>query len=489
VTSSTALTQTTTLNIYNLNFDASVQPQNWTSAVGIGSNAIDVRVGVANIENCRAENFFFSSTFKFLTCWYVNVTNCYMKKVGGHTPLDDGASSAGDAVQFYDIPNGAVYRVTDSTFIGYPTTPYAGGYPHNLGRAGVVFELGNGVTPAFSGFVDNCYFDGFSIVVHVELTAYADVTVSNVTAINGWALVGGFGQYFRVRADTCSWRPLVSGDYNGINGFAMCDVGSSNFIVDVYDSYYAPVSANRIDGTYYNCFFDDFSKDNFQCGGTTTAFYNCTFNNVVGGPGANYLFFGSTFQIFDSCTFNGFNPGTSQDFKVSFVSRGSTQLRIQDSVFNNCGLYMDGSATGETVVDRCRFNYTFAIASLTIVDSLTQTIRIRNSDVVAFSTSNGTKLNNSGALSLIELSNSTVKNATVYTTNAQPFTMINSTIEFDTAATPTAQGFFGRSSDYVIVSACTFVQPTATAITLATPDLRNSSVKKVSGTVTALANI
>lgn len=489
VTSSTALTQTTTLNIYNLNFDASVQPQNWTSPVGIGSNAIDARVGVANIDNCSAENFFFSSTFKFLTCWFVNVTNCYMKKVGGHTPLDDGASSAGDAIQFYDIPNGAVYRVANSTFIGYPTTPYAGGYFHNLGRAGVVFELGNGVNPAFSGFVDNCYFDGFSIVVHVELTAYADINVSNVTAINGWALVGGFGQYFKVRADNCSWRPLVSGNYNGINGFAMTDVGASNFTIDMYDSYYEPVSANRMDGTYYNCTFADFSKDNFQCGGSTKAFYNCTFKDVIGGPASDYLFFGDTFTIFENCIFNGFNAGSGVDQKVAFTSRGSTQLRIQNCIFNDCGLYLDGGAAAETIIDGCKFNYTSAIASLTIIASGTQKIKVRNSDISAFSTSVGTKLNNSASLSLIELLNSFIKNATVYTVSAQPFTMLGSTIEFEATATPTAQGFYGRFSDYVIVSACTFVQPTATPITLTAPDLRNSSVLKTAGVVSPLANI
>lgn len=489
VESDTALTTTTTLNVYNLNFDASVQPQNWTGASGIGSNAITAKVGKVNIDNCKAENFFFSSVFKFLTCWYVNVTNCYMKNVGGHTPLDDAASSAGDAVQFYDIPNGAVYRVTNSTFIGYPTTPYAGGYAHNLSRAGVVFELGNGVTPAFSGFVDNCYFDGFSIVVHVELTAYADINVSNVTAINGWALIGGFGQYFKVRADNCSWRPLVSGDYNGINGFSMTDIGASEYTIDVYNSYYEPVSANRMDGTYYNCTFADFSKDNFQCGGSTKAFYSCTFKDVIGGPSSDYLFFGDTFTIFDNCTFNGFNAGSGADYKLSFSTRGTTQLRLQNCVFNDCGVYVDGDATAETIIDGCKFLYTAPISSLTIIDSGVQIIKIYNSDIRAAAASNNTKLNNSVSLSLVELVNSYVRNATAYTSYAQAFRMLGTTIEFDTAATPTAQGFYGRFSDYVVMSACQFVSPTASAITLATPDLRNSSITKINGTVSPLANI
>ena len=489
VESDTSLTKTTTLNISDLNFDASVQPENWTGVLGIGSNAILAKVGIANIDNCKAQNFFFSSVFRFLTCFYVNVTNCYMNRVGGHTPFDDTASSAGDAIIFYDIPNSAAYHISDCTFIGYPTTPYAGGYPHNLGRAGIVFEKGYGTNPAYTATVANCYLENFSNVIHVEQTAYGDISISNVIAIGGWALIFGAGQYFKIRAVNCSWRPLVAGNYNGINGFAMCDIGASDYTIDVYDSYYEPVSANRMDGTYYNCTFADFNKDNFQCGGTTQAFYNCTFKDIIAGPGADYLFFGDTFTIFDNCTFNGFNPGAGVDQKVSFAARGTTQLRMQNCVFNDCGLYLDGDATAETIIDGCKFNYTSAIASLTIVDSGTQIIKMRNSDVFADAASVGTKLNNSTSYSLVELSNSYVKNATVYTTYAEPFTMIGSTIEFDTAATPTAQGFYGRFADYVILSACTFISPTAVAITLATPDLRNSCVTRINGTVAPLANI
>jgi hypothetical protein len=492
VTSASALSTTTTVSIHNLNFDGSIQPVDWAgSSVGTGSNAVKLSdIAVVSMDGCKANKFWFSSVFQFLKCRYVNVVNCYMKEVGGHTLLDDAGSANGDALQFYNIPNGAAYHVSNCTFIGYPTSPYQGGYPHNLSRAGVVFELGNGTTPSFKATVDNCYFDGFSIVVHVELAAYADISVSNVVAKNGWALIGGFGSLFKVRVDNCSWDPLVSGNYNGINGFTMTDVGATSYTIDVYNSYYRPVSANRLDGTFYGCTFDNFDRNYFKAGGTTKAFYDCTFNGVVGGPGADYLFFGDSYQIFDACTFNGALPGSGIDFKLSFTSRGTSPLRITNCVFNDCGLYVDGGSGTVFVLDGCQFKYTAPITSLTILNyGGTVNGYIRNSQFYASGTSSGTKLNSSVVGTVHELSNCYVKNATVYTAYAQPFTMLGSTIEFDSTATPTAEGFFGRFSDYVIVSACTFVQPTATAITLATPNLRNSSVLKTSGTVAALANI
>jgi hypothetical protein len=412
-----------------------------------------------------------------------------MFKVGGHTTLDDSFSANGDAIIFFDIPNGAVYHISDCTFIGYPRTPYQGGYAHNLSRAGIVFEKGLGTTPIYKATVANCYIENFSIAIHIENTAYGDIALTNLQGVGGWALIGVFGQFAQVRAVNCSWRPLVSGTYNGINGFAMADVGASNYTIDVYDSYYEPISANRIDGTYYGCTFDNFNKDAFSCGGSTTSFYNCTFNEVLGGPGVDFLFFGDTFQIFDNCTFNGANPGSNLDAKLSFETQVNKQLRIQNCVFNDCGLYVNGSTGDETIIDGCKFIYTSAIASLTIIGSGTQQIKIRNTDVFAFSTSSGTKLNNSASLSLVELSNSYIRNATVYTVFGQPFTMVNTTIQFDAAATPATEGFYGRFSDYVILSACTFISPTASAITLATPDLRNSCVTKINGTVASLANI
>lgn len=489
VQAATTLSTTTKVNIYDLNFDGSVQPVDWTAPLGTGSNAVKILdVYAIQMDGCKAEKFWFSSVFQFLRTHYVNVTNCYMKEVGGHTPLDNSASANGDAVQFYDIPNGAAYHVSNCTFIGYPTTPYQGGYPHNLSRAGIVFELGNGVNPAFKGTVDNCYFDGFSIVVHVELTAYADISVTNVLGISGWALVGGFGQFFKVRVDNCSWSPIVSGTYNGINGFVMCDIGASDFTLDICNSYYRPVSATRMDGTYYDCTFDDFSKDNFQCGGSTSAFYNCTFNGVEGsGGGADYLFFGDTFSLFEGCKFNAASAGNE---KVAFVSRATSPLRFIGCEFNDCGVYVDGSAGSSFSLDACQISYSAPVSSLVMLDYAgTVKAAVRNSQFYAASTSVNAKLNSSATGTLTEFSNSYVRNATVYTIFAQPFTMIGSTIEFEAAATPTAQGFFGRFSDYVIVSGCTFIQPTATPITLATPDLRNSSVLRTAGTVAPLANI
>lgn len=490
VRAATSLSTTTTLNVYDLNFDGSVQPVDWLSSLGTGSNALGVRdIGTIEVDGCKAEKFWFSSVFQFLRTHYVNVTNCYMKEVGGHVLLDDAGSANGDPIIFYDNPNGAVYRVADCTFIGYPTTPYQGGYPHNLSRAGVVFEAGNGVNPAFVGIVDNCYFDGFSIVVHCEHTAFSNITISNVTAINGWALFGGFGRYFRARIDNCSFKPIVSGAYNGINGFAMTDIGASDFSISVRDSYYRPVSANRMCGDYYSCVIDDFSHDNFACGGTTAAFYNCVFNGVDGGPTSDYQFFGGTYEVFDGCTFNGLEAGT--DYKLSFESRDASALKIFNCTFNDCGLWVNGSAGGETIIDGCDFNYTDSIASLTVVDSGTQTINIKNSRFIADDSSSGSKLNSSATGNLAELSNSYVKNLTAYTVNQKPSMLVNSRFEFASSATPTAQGFYGRFGDYVVENSCVFISPTGTPITLATPDRRvSSSTKDASaGTVSGLSDI
>lgn len=492
VTSAASISATTVVNIYDLNFDGSVQPVNWAGSVlGTGSNALKVLdVAVVTVDSCKANKFWFSSVFQFLRCRAVTVTNCYMKEVGGHTILDDSASANGDAIQFYDIPNGAAYHVANCTFIGYPTTPYQGGYPHNLSRAGIVFEFGNGINPSFKATVDNCYLDAFSNVIHVELTAYADISVSNVVAKNGWALIFGAGQFFKVRADNCSWEPLVSGTYNGINGFTMCDVGATNYTIDVYNSYYKPVSANRFDGTYYGCTFDNFSSAVIQAGGTTKAFYNCTFNGVSGGPISAYQFFGDTFQIFDGCTFNGATPGT--DLKLSFESRSTTPLRIMNCTFNDCGLWVNGGAGTAYVLDGCQFKYTAAIASLIIVNyGGTVNGYVRNCQVYAADLSSNTRFNSNSVGTLHELINTYIKNASVGTVYAQPFTMLGSTIEFSATATPVANGFYERFSDYVIVSACTFIQPTATPITVAVPDRRNSSVLKnvAAGTITALSNI
>jgi hypothetical protein len=488
VQSSTSLSTTTQFTLCELNFDGSVQPVNWAAALGTGSNALKILdVSFIDINHCTARKFWFSSVFQFLRCRYASVTGCYMKEVGGHTLNDDAGSANGDAVQFFDIPNGAYYHVSGCTFIGYPTTPYQGGYAHNLSRAGVVFEDGNGVDPAFKATVDNCYFDGFSNVIHVELTAYADISISNIVAINGWSLIFGAGQYFKVRADNCSWNPIVSGNYNGINGFAMCDVGASNYDIKVYNSQYRPASANRIDGTYYGCTFDNFSKNTFACGGTTTAFYNCTFNNVVGGSGANYQFFGSTFQLFDGCIFNGNQAGV--DNKLSFDSRQLTTLRLLNCTFTNCGLWVTGTSGGVTIVNGCKFEYTQTIASLTIIDSLVQEIKLQNSEVLAAIGSNSTRLNSGDNKSLSLVENTYVRNATFFTSYINPFRAVASTFEFEATATPSGFGFFARFGDYVILSACAFISPTASAITLQTPDLRNSCVTRVNGTVTALANI
>ena len=486
ITSATLGTFNTEVDIRDLNFNAVVQPQNWTGTLGIGSNAMWIKAGVVNIDNCKAQDFFFSTCFGFFNCRYVNVTNCYGIRVGGHTPHDDTTSSSGDALYFAQIYNGCVFNISNCSFTGYPTTPYQGGYPSNLSRDGITFEFTVDTNPAYFANVSNCYFEGYQHVIHSEQHAYMHLNVVNVNAINGYSFMFFAGGLQTAILNNCTFSPNVSGNYNGVAGFSSYDISGGPYTLLADTIEHTPVSDNQIIGTFYDSTFNNMNYSNFAVGGTGN-FYNCTFNGIVGGlAGGHYQFFGNDFRIFDGCIFNG---TAGSDYKLSFQSRGTSQLDIRNCNFNNCGFYADGSSGGTTVFNEATMIYTQPISNLTMIDSTTQIIRLKNSTFIAANGSNATKLNSSTNLSEVEISNSYVLNATFYTDYAKPATILGSTFEYESTATPTAQGFYGRYSDYVILSACTFISPTSSAITLATPDLRNSCVTKINGTVSALANI
>ena len=122
------------------------------------------------------------------------------------------------------------------------------------------------------------------------------------------------------------------------------------------------------------------------------------------------------------------------------MARLTSSLLFKNCVFNDCGIYVDGGAGSSFEIDGCQTKYTESIASLIIVDyGSAVTGKIKNSSFYADAASSGSKLNASAHGTLVEFSNSYFKNASLYTNYAQPFTMIGSTIAFDSTATPTAE--------------------------------------------------
>lgn len=488
IISATTGTFNTQVNVSDLNFDGSVQPQNWTSTTGIGSNALWIAAGVVNVDNCKANDFFFTLCFGFFNCRYVNVTNCYGIRVGGHTPLDNQDSSAGDALYFSNIYNGAAFNISNCSFTGYPTTPSQGGYSNNLSRDGITFEFTVDTAPAYFANISDCYFNGYQHVLHVEQHAYANITVVNVNAINAYSFCFVAGADMTVNIDNCIFSPEVTGNYNGVAGFTTADLGTTNYNLYVSNSIHNPVSDTQIVGKYNNCVINNFSSTSFSSAANgVVEFDGCIFNGVVGKNNSSYQFYGDNYRKFDNCQFNGAAAGT--DNKIAISARGIDVLEFTNCKFTNCGLWVDGSSGGTTILNSCQINYTIPIANLIIINNETQEFKLRNCDIYAAVGSNGTYLNNSSNFAISTLENCYVLNATVSCSYGEPFTMMGTTLEFESTATPASVGFYSQYSDYLIVSGCTFISPTSTAITLGTPNARNSSVTKINGTVYALSNI
>jgi hypothetical protein len=283
ITSATLGTFNTQVNVSNLNFDGSIQPQNWTSTSGIGSNSMWIKAGTVNIDNCQARNFFFSICFGFFNCRYVNVTNCYTYMVGGHTPHDDTYSSSGDSLYFAQIYNGCVFNISNCSFTGYPTTPYQGGYPNNLSRDGITFEFTVDTNPAYFVNISDCFINGYQHAIHLEQHAYANVTIANTQAINGYSFCFLAGSYQIVNIDNCIFSPLVTGNYNGVAGFTTCDITGGPYKISVSNSIHNPVSDTQIVGKYNNCVINNCSYTAFSIAANgVSEFDGCVFNNIVG---------------------------------------------------------------------------------------------------------------------------------------------------------------------------------------------------------------